>query len=651
MIALLLATALMAQDTNSALSPRARAMLDRFALPSTPGAVSIAVRFSTDTAWVGQQVELVTAAWFPRELRDRLRRPPTLRAPSLSGLWSVQSQSLPMLVNTRRVRGEVYDLFVVHQMLFPLGPGRIESPPATLTYAVPASASYFAPEERKSLSSRRAVLEVRRVPAAMLATLAGGPTARQLRLAWRAPPNGMRSGTPALVELVAEGEGNVTLWPTPAIDWQKGLRVYPERTEERTTTVGGSRGGVKRFRFTVVADSEGVVTLPQVRYPTFDPEAITVRVVTANAFALPVFASAGRTGERRPLAVSGHDEIPLATKLVRSLPGRLLGGVFIVLILLSIVANRRPLRRPRSNASQVDDPERELHRLLGTPLEAASDRVVAALRSRGVPRGEAEQARNWLAARGRRRYGPAGAATAEPTAAMTSVLGRLRRALLPVGLLLMVSGTAAAQASDGPTRYRHGEYREAAQLFANRTVAEPRAAGAWRDLGSARWQEGDDVGAVAAWWRALSLAPRDPITRQAWRGASTLPVSVQRLAPTIPISRDEFVLLAAIALLGAVGWGRSVPRRRRRVTLLVGAVCIVMALIRWRRETTHEALVRETTVLRVSPHPAAPVLAQASAWTLVVVERSEGGWLLVASPDGGRGWLPGEAVAPLASVD
>ena len=62
-------------------------------------------------------------------------------------------------------------------------------------------------------------------------------------------------------------------------------------------------------------------------------------------------------------------------------------------------------------------------------------------------------------------------------------------------------------------------------------------------------------------------------------------------------------------------------------------------------------LVRETTVLRVSPHPAAPVLAQASAWALVVVERSEGGWLLVSSPDGGRGWLPGEAVAPLASVD
>ncbi len=651
MIALLLATALMAQDTNSALSPRARAMLDRFALPATRGAVSISVRFSTDTAWVGQQVELVTAAWFPRELRDRLRRPPTLRAPSLSGLWSVQSQSLPMLVNTRRVRGEVYDLFIVHQMLFPLGPGRIESPPATLTYSVPASASYFAPEERKSLSSRRAVLEVRRVPAALLATLAGGPTARQLRLAWRAPPKGMRSGTPALVELVAEGEGNVTLWPTPAIDWPKGVRVYPERTEERTTTVGGNRGGVKRFRFTLVADSEGVVTLPPVRYPTFDPQAVTVRVVTANAFALPIFASTGRTGERTPLAVSGRDEIPLATKLVRSPAGPILAGLLASLALLAVVVDRRPLRRPRRSAAQAEDPERELHRLLGTPIEASSDRVVAALRSRGVPRAEAEQARRWLAARGRRRYGPAGAAPAEPTAAITAVLSRLRRALLPVALLLAMCGSAAAQASDGATSYRRGDYRAAARNFATRTAAEPRAAGAWRDLGSALWQEGDDVGAVAAWWRALSLAPRDPLARRAWRGASTLPASVQRIAPTIPLSRDEFLLLAAIALLASAGWGRPVSRRRRRLTLLVGALCTAMALTRWRRESTPEALVRETTVLRVSPHLAAPVLAQASAWTLVSVERREGDWLLVSAPDGGRGWLPGEAIAPLASVD
>ncbi|MBK9549061.1 MAG: hypothetical protein IPO52_08210 [Gemmatimonadetes bacterium] len=186
MIALALLAALVVQDTT-ALSPRARDMLGRFPLPAAAGGVSIAVRFSKDTAWVGEQVELVTAAWFPRELRDRLRRPPTLRGPSLSGLWSVQSQSLPILVETRRARGEVYDLFVMHQTIFPLGPGRIVSPPALLSYAVPASASYFAPEERKSLNSRTATLQVRPIPAAVATLVAGGPTTRNLRLVWRGP--------------------------------------------------------------------------------------------------------------------------------------------------------------------------------------------------------------------------------------------------------------------------------------------------------------------------------------------------------------------------------------------------------------------------------------------------------------------------------
>lgn len=651
MIGLLLMAALVAQDTTG-LSPRARAMIPRFPPPSAVGAVTVAVGFSTETAWVGEQVELVTAAWFPRELRDRLRRTPTLRAPSLKGLWSVQSQTLPMLVDTRRVRGEVYDLFVMHQTLFPLGPGRIESPPAYLTYSVPTSTSYFAPEERKSLTSRTAVLQVRAVPPALASPLAGGPTARGMRLVWRGPPEGLRAGTPAQVELVAQGTGNVTLWPTPDIRWPAAVRVYPERTEERTTLVAGLRGGEKRFRFTIVADSGGVVTLPSVRYPTFDPVGVAVRVIVAPAFSLPVFPSTGRTGDRRPLPVTGDEAVPVATRLVRGIPGKVVAIGFPLILVVGAVYRRRRRRRPAGMASVTWlDPEHELHRLLGTPLEAGSDRVVAALRQRGVPRAEAEQVRRWLGAAGRRRYGPAGGAAPEPPMAVTSVLARLRRTA-GIGLLLaLLVGPLAAQANDGTTRYRDGDYAGAIRSFEGRTAAEPHAAAVWRDLGSARWMTGDDAGAVAAWWRALSLAPRDPVTRSAWRAASTLPASVQRIAPTIPVSRDEFVLLAVI-LLGAAWHTRRRGRRAaHRVLLLLGAASLLMAVVRCRRETANVALVRETIALRVSPHPGAPVLAQASAWLIVAVERREAGWLLVSTREGGRGWLPRDAVAPLATLD
>lgn len=651
MIALALLAALVVQDTT-ALSPRARDMLDRFPLPATAGGVSIAVRFSKDTAWVGEQVELVTAAWFPRELRDRLRRPPTLRGPSLSGLWSVQSQSLPILVETRRARGEVYDLFVMHQTIFPLGAGRIVSPPAMLSYAVPASASYFAPEERVSLNSRAATLQVRPLPAAVAAAVAGGPTTPNLRLTWRGPPDGLRAGTPALVELVATGIGNVTLWPTPSISWPSGVRVYPERTEETTTIISGDRGGEKRFRFTIVADSEGVVTLPAVRYPTFDPRTVSARLVAATAFALPVFRSLGRTGDRTLLPVTGRDEVPFATRLIRTpVTPWVAVGVPALLLLFGWSKRRRRVAVAPASAP-VGDPERELYRLLGTPIEASSERVVAALRQRGIPRPDAEQVRRWLAATGRRRYGPAGGAAPEPPAAVAAVLATLRRATTLALVLLTMAAPLGGQGLDPVSRYKAGDFRGAARLFAAHTVADPRGAGSWRDLGSARWQAGDDVGAVAAWWRALSLAPRDPLTRKAWRDASTLPVSMQRLKPTIPVSRDEFLLLAALSVAAAWGLGRLGGRRRTARAAWIAALCFgAMAVARWRREVAPVALVREAIALRVSPHPAAPILAQAAAWALVEVERHDGAWLLVAAPDGRRGWLPKEAVAPLATLD
>ncbi|MBK9549062.1 MAG: BatD family protein [Gemmatimonadetes bacterium] len=415
----------------------------------------------------------------------------------------------------------------------------------------------------------------------------------------------MRAGTPAQVELVANGTGNVTLWPTPSIAWPSGLRVYPERTEETTTIIAGDRGGEKRFRFTIVADSEGVVTLPAVRYPTFDPSTVSVRVVAASAFALPVFTSAGRTGDRTPLAVTGEEEIPLATQVVRTKAAMWVALVTPGLLLALWWRRRRP-RAAIAVVQPIGDPERELYRLLGTPIEASSDRVVAALRHRGVPRPEAEQIRRWLAATGRRRYGPVGGAAPEPPAAVSAVLSRLRRATTLLVLCFVAAAPLVGQATDPVSRYRAGDFRGAARRFEAQTVAEPRGAGSWRDLGSARWQAGDDVGAVAAWWRALSLAPRDRVARQAWREASTLPASMQRLVPTIPVSRDECVLLAVLGVV--ISWllGRSGRRRRAaRVVLLVSLSCGALALFRWRREVAPVALVREAIALRVSLHPAA----------------------------------------------
>ena len=639
---------LVAQDTTG-LSPRARAMLDRFPLPRV-GAVSIATHFSTDTAWIGEQVELVTAAWFPRELRNRLRHTPNLLPPALNGLWSVQAQANMSLAATRVVGGQLYDLFVAHQTLFPLGGGKITVPPAILTYSVPASPSFFAPEQRQTLASRPASLVIRSIPARFTAALGSGPTARNVRVTWRGVGTPIHAGTPAMIELVVVGQGNIALWPAPEMTWPPGVRVYPDRTEERPIDVAGRRGGEKRFRFTIVADSEGVLSLPRVRYPFFDPAAADVGVASANAVALVVLPSAGAAAQRRALPITDEEELPLASQLVdRGWP------VMFVLFCLPPVLWwwRRRRRRARPLPAAPRSPESELRTLLGRSGEASPETVVKALRRRGVPRADAEGVRQWLAAVSRRRYGPPDSDLTPPPAPLARVLTRLRRVLRLSLLLLLtfVSSGDAQFAREGIVQYRAGAYLAAAQSFEQAAQRATTAVGTWRNLAAARWLGGDDVGAAAAWVRALELAPRDLVTREEWRGARGIPAEVRALAPVIPVSRHEMVVVALATWL--LAWAAT-AMRARRTGLLFGGFALAFAgaaLLRTRVESEDRVLLRSGAVLRVSPHPAAPTLGDGAPWSLARVERQRDGWVLVTIVGGRRGWLPGAAVAPLGPLD
>ena len=57
------------------LSPRVQRMLERGPGPEV-GRTTLKVVLSSDSALVGEQVDVLTAAWFPRDLRVQLRRPP-----------------------------------------------------------------------------------------------------------------------------------------------------------------------------------------------------------------------------------------------------------------------------------------------------------------------------------------------------------------------------------------------------------------------------------------------------------------------------------------------------------------------------------------------------------------------------------------------
>ncbi len=638
---------LLAQDTTPGLPTRARALLATFPAPRE-GEVMVTSRFSKNEVWIGEQVELLTAAWFPEELRSRLRRSPTLSAPSLSGLWSVESQNLPILAETRRVGRQVYAIYVQYQTLYPLSSGRIEAPPAVLNYSVPISASFFAPEDRKSIMSGTASLVVRPIPSSLVAAVGSGPTAREMSVAWRGPVSPLRVGVPATIEFLISGTGNVALWPAPEIEWPGGLRVYPEQPTERSRTSAGLLGGEKHFRFTVVSDSAGIFLLPRVQYPYFDPAGVRAMTAQAVAFALPVLPALQGAARPDPPRVAGVPGVPLASQVVdHAWPLLLVLG----LMPPAVLAWRRRRLRPRRPAAIVKDPESELRALLNEPADSGPERVAAALRHRGVPRGDAEQLHRWLAAVVRRRYGPAGGEPPAAPAIVTAVLRRLRRGGL-VGLLLLVTPHLSAQAREAAQRFEAGDFPGAAERFATVVARTPGAEAAWRDLGSARWMSGDNAGAATAWLRALALAPRDPLLREVWRRNNAIPAEVRGLAPSVPVSEDELWLLALGCWL--VAWGLRPLPRFRRWGLVVGTIAVVTAgtaAMRWYQASRPRALLRGGIAYRVSPIPSAPELGSAPGWMMIGIVSRRAGWVLAVMPDGHRGWLPEASIAPLVPLD
>ncbi len=125
----------------SALSALARALLAAAPSPNRGDRVALSIVAPTAPAIVGHQFDVVLAAWFPRSLRERLRRPPLLTLLTPENVWSYPPAAPSGVVLSRQVHGQPMDLYAVHQILFPLSAGMITIPPGSVRSAWPSSRS------------------------------------------------------------------------------------------------------------------------------------------------------------------------------------------------------------------------------------------------------------------------------------------------------------------------------------------------------------------------------------------------------------------------------------------------------------------------------------------------------------------------------
>ena len=90
------------------------------------------------------------------------------------------------------------------------------------------------------------------------------------------------------VSLVLSGSGNLALWPAPEVAWPEGSRGYAEGVADRPGIRAGLVSGTKRFRYVVIPDSSGTLSLPDIQYAWYDHDRRAWRDVEARAVVLPV---------------------------------------------------------------------------------------------------------------------------------------------------------------------------------------------------------------------------------------------------------------------------------------------------------------------------------------------------------------------------
>ena len=668
------------------LSPLARALLESTPPPMSRRSdrVALTMLVPSDTVFSGQQVDVIAAAWIPRELRERMRRPPLMTLVTPEGVWAYPATPTGGAALSRQVGGRWMDLFVTHQVVFPLAPGRVIILPASVEYALPVTFSFFSREERFTLRSDTIAITVLPLPASAV-NPGMNVVGQGLSLELGVDPASTRVGEPIDASLTITGTGNVALWPPPepGLRWPAGFRVYPAQTEVKVAPDAGRIAGSKTFHFLAVPDSSGNFVLPELRYPYFNPETGRYVIASAGPRALVVAPGAEpRAARVLPPLIAPVGELP-ADRLT---DGFGWPGWLAVLLIPPLIAGlvRRRARHSPSPESQTPPPpmttlgqlEREFLAVLAShvsdPVARDGDGLAPALRAAGVDSAVADHVRRLRDRLRAARYGPRGLGdAAELAAEMQQVLrvlgaegqGTHRRphATIATAVLLIIGAgvqdaallpaqSPVPQTPSAEALFEAGALRAAADSYAARAARDPRDAAHWYNLGATLYRAGADGKATAAWTMAARLAPRDAAIRRARRLLPPQDPLTEQLLTVGWATPAEWAIVGAAAWL--VLWVAVALGARRRVGLgLIAAVAVTcgsLGVMEWRRRDRPVVVVTaESAPVRAAPYGGASAAATISAGGALLAGRSYGPWREVHRQDGIHGWVLEAEIAGL----
>lgn len=651
-----------------------------------------------ETVYVGQQANYEVAVFLNHAVRDRLRRNPTFFPPDMQSMlaYDLPSANEPP---QRQLGSRCFDALVYQRALFPLMPGRFAIPPADLVYSLPLTASFFSREETHEIETDSTIIVAVEPPLAGRPADFGGAVGN-LRVAAQLDTNASRVGDPLVLTVRVSGTGNVKLFPRPAVGVPWGALVKGEE-RVRVDTTARRIGGSKEFDWVLTPRVAGELDVPPIHYSYFNPDLRRYETATTSPARVHVapgaLASADTTRSVKLLGVRTRYRGAPATPLHQH-PAF---WALLALVPLPAITLRRRNGRPatrrtlttaerltllsRGGAAATSDPcvirriyTRALAERMGLQSEAFTrpGALARALRRRGVSTDVAASAERFLRQLDEAAFSVAGTAPDDAAARAAELyravdaeaLSRAQIATPVIGVVVLLAATVAtAHAYDasvarrafdrGVISYEHHEFTAARDAFAASALAEPRAADAWANLGTASWAISDTARSVAAWQRALRIEPLASDVRERAEFVHALPVSAAGYVPPLP---DSWLFDLA-AIIWCIGWVTAALRARRRQPLgarelgIVAAVAIVVAIGGFSLSDLlsgrHLAVIRQMASLRADPDLGAERRATAIIGEVVRVSGEQGAWSRIVLDDGRDGWMSNANLISLDSRD
>jgi hypothetical protein len=336
--------------------------------PGVRAGIAFHAGLAPETVYVGQQATYQIAVFLDADVRQRLRRNPEFLPPELRGMLAYDLPSGRSSERGRMIDGRSYDVHVFQRAVFPLVAGRVQVPPAQLTYALPLSTGFFSREESFTARSESTAVVAIEPP------LAGRPAGWNggvgvLRATARVDSPVVRVGDPLVLTLRVEGSGNVKLLPRPALALPWASAVAAEERVAIDSTALLVRGH-KEFDWILTPERAGDHELAPIRYAYFDPYARRYAVATTEATTVAVrpgtLAARAADQERATTPLSIRPRIAAVTPppLVTRLPFWVAALAVPVPALLAL-AHVRSAQRPHRAVAPVERLRRAVHEATG----------------------------------------------------------------------------------------------------------------------------------------------------------------------------------------------------------------------------------------------------------------------------------------------